>query len=435
MKSAIKNILFFVVLFLVFDFIFYKSRHSFGGWRFYHFFEVLAYFTLFFLFLLSMLYKKAFTFKSSKVKVVVILVLCFVLSYHLAGRVIAINNGYYTTKMATWDVSPGLWKFDKELAYVGVPNATGTYSYYIGDSITVKVPVYFDANGYRTVPESLQLRAPEKDLFLGCSWTFGDLVNAENTYPYLIAKGLGHSYTNTGASGYGEAQMMEIANKLIPKNHYTYTFIQLSPWLADRSMDICGPTGFGYWPNPYFSKNKDGKFELHPLAYSILGTYEHEWRNAKMSYWDKFRFCLRLGTSIEIADYYSYNFAKLLVATGVKAKPTKDKKDLEVYFYNYLVDLCKANNTTPVIIKFGYNYPTDSNMGYVERSLAGKVRIIDLDSATHELAKGASEEQYSKLFKIWHVTKRGDSIFANGHPSVYAHKVFADKVISVLKTQ
>ncbi|MDL2216254.1 hypothetical protein LJB81_00805 [Desulfovibrio sp. OttesenSCG-928-M14] len=72
--------------------------------------------------------------------------------------------------------------------------------------------VVYTANerGWRITPQHPQ--ATEAVVFFGCSYTFGDAVNDDETYPWQVAELLGEGYQvfNFGFSGYGAHQFLAL---------------------------------------------------------------------------------------------------------------------------------------------------------------------------------------------------------------------------------
>lgn len=383
---------------------------------------------LLFLLLENLIYNKFFNLQSSNFRIIIFTIIPLVISMHITHRVQAIDKSYFYSTNSPKTNSGGLWQFDSLLGHKAVPDSTGSYEYYIGDGIKGRVPVTFDSSGYRSVPDSLELRYDTLDLYLGCSLTFGDYIEAQNGYPYLTSKLLEHSHINAGASAYGFGQMIQIVESLVKKHQFKYVFIQLSPWLSDRAMRLTGPTFYGYRPFPYFSDDGIG-FKLNPPAFSTLMYSKKNWRG-KQSYFEKIRFRLTDGSKIEIIDYYSYQYSKLKTILGFIPKPTKRKADLEKFFYDYVIDICKKNNSIPIILKLRYPSAKCSDL---LKYLRAKTQIIDLD---YDLEKKVDETglNYQELFSIYH-TNGDDSILIDKHPNNFANELFSRRIYNDLKKE
>lgn len=100
---------------------------------------------------------------------------------------------------------------DEIRGYCPPRNATGVFGKkYYGDSLIYDMQFSTDQNGLRATYTAKQ---PEKDvLFFGCSFTFGDGLNDNQTLPYLLSlRGKERIQTyNLAYSGYGPHQMLSI---------------------------------------------------------------------------------------------------------------------------------------------------------------------------------------------------------------------------------
>ena len=319
MKKKIFSVLLILAGFFLIDYLFFKLTFAFGEKPV---FSVLLFFFrcfLLFLFFEILLYKKFFDFKSGKVKIAFCVLGPLLISILISERLQTIDGFYHSSKTLSLRAS-GLWQFDSALAHKAIPNAKGDYVYYIEDSVngTIKggVPVIFDSNGFRVVPDSLKLKSDTTDLYLGCSFTFGDFLDARFGYPYVTSKLLGHNYINAGASAYGLGQMYQLAERLVKKDRFKYVFIQLSPWLSSRAMDLSGPTLYGYRPFPYFSDEGTG-FKLNLPSFSTSMYLSNNLRETPPTYFEKLKFVLNEGRKTEINEYTSFKLAKLKVALSI----------------------------------------------------------------------------------------------------------------------
>jgi hypothetical protein len=425
MKNKFLTILALIVFFVIEDYGFYLLKTHLGTKTIFNVLDFLSKSLLLFILFETILYKRFFNFHSNRFRLGLSILIPLIVAMHLADRLNQIEHYYFHSKKTTKNISSNLWRFDKYLGHKAIPNAVGTYNYYIGDSIKGSSPIRFDTQGFR-IPESVvstaEKQAWDRDLFLGCSFTFGDYVLAENTYPFLTAEKLHHTCLNAGASAYGFGQMIQIADSLIPKQKFHYVFIQLSPWLSERAMNINGPTFYGYRPFPFFS-DKDKGFQLNPPVYSTLMYANRIWRQTPQSYLEKWHFTLTDGLKIEIVDYYAFKMAQIKMKLGLVPKPTLQKRALELFFYDYVIDLCLKNGAVPILLKV--RYPEQEGAALIQH-LSQKAKIIDLDSplAEKQVTKHLSFDQ---LFAIYHVQNR-DSILFDNHPNPYAHQLFAEKI-------
>ena len=430
MKKQITQVFIIVFLLLIFDYAFFILKVSYGPKLSYYIFDYLVKSILIFVLLVDIFYKRFFDFQSSKYTVIAFVLLPLLVSLHISHRLIELDKFYFYSKISPKANSGTLWEFDNKLGHRAIANSKGSYDFYVKDLKKLEIPVFFDSFGYRTVPDLLKINSDASDLYLGCSFTFGDYVNAEETYPYLTSKSLNHNYINAGASAYGFAQMYQKAFELIPQKKFTYVFIQLSPWLADRAMEINGPTYSGYRPFPYFSDSQSG-FKLNYPAYktSMYDGIKHNWRGSKFSYFEKLHFSISDGFRTEILDYYSYVFATIKSKLGLIPQPTSNKKQLERYFYDQIITLSKDNSAIPVILKLGYE-SKDSNdlISYI----SDRALVIDLDDDLNKLSNNR-RDLFKKYFEL-HYMQGQDQIWFDGHPNSMAHHLFSTKILNSINS-
>lgn len=421
MRNKIFSLILLAIIALIIDFCYGFRLYAFGN-----IFDII-YFFLFtivcFLFFTSLTYGLLFNFKKNFTKAVTFTIICFLFSMFLASRSIAISKYWLYSIDIPLRASFDLWQQDEFLAHKAIPNADGYYEYFIDDTISGKIITRFDSLGFRTVQKENQIKSDTTNLFLGCSWTFGDFIEAEEGYPYKVSHLLNHNFINAGASAYGLAHMIQLVDSLIPKHEFNYVFVQLSPWLADRAMSFNGPIYYGYRPFPYFSDNEKD-FILNQIPYNVK-TSKRDWRNKK-KYVDKLHFVITTGFEEEIINYSSYKLAQLKLKFGLISEPTNNKKELEIFFYKYVLEKCKEYNTTPIILKLGYK--NNENLALLEM-LKENVEVIDLDFA---LKSDSSDIENDNRFKIFHQKENGEKIYYDDHPNSAANSIFSEIIFKTI---
>lgn len=409
------------------DYIYFHLYLAFGD----KLFVDLAYFfsiTCFiFIILSNFLYKTCFSFRDPKWKIGLFIALPLLFAAFCSERLLAINKFYFLSKNLPKKSSGNLWRPDSLFAHRGIPNAKGSYNYYIGDSIKGSIEVTFDDQGFRTVPDTLRIISDTTNLFLGCSFTFGDYILAEEGYPYRTSILLGHQFINGGASAYGIAQMKILLDSLLLQKKFRYVFIQMSPWNLERAMKINGPSFYGYRPYPYFSE-QNGAFQLNTPAYKTNLYNSRDWRSSGYSYREKLYFTITDGWQIEIRDFLSYNVARVKMRLGIIPRPTKNRDALERFFYDYALLECLKNETIPVFLKL--SYPLEDCRDLVA-FLDKKSIVIDMDEALdNEVVK--TGKTFDELFHIYH--KQGETkLYYDAHLNAYANEIIAKKIYAELK--
>lgn len=408
MKKKLISAFLFVVILLVIDFLYTK----FGLKRNTKIIDIIYFIlaSLFtFMLIANLLYGALFSFKKNKIKSIFFSILILCLSMFLAGRNVKISKHWFYAVHQSKFFSSNLWQQDKFLGFKGTPNEDGFYEYHIGNKISGKIQISFDSLGYRALKPKYQINSDTLNLFLGCSWTFGDFINSEEGFPYKISKRLNHNFINAGASGYGLSQMIQLIDSLVPKYKFKYVFVQLSPWLSDRGMKFNGPSFYGYKPYPYFSDQKNS-FKLNYIPFQIKES-KRKWRGKK-SYLQKIYFTFTTGFDKNIIDYFSFQMAVLKSNFYLINKPTKNKRDLELFFYNYVIEKCREFNAKPIIFKVGYT-PVKENNLLIKVLNEKNIPVIDLDSALHTNGKYLQNIQENRIFHL----KNGKKIYYDGHPN------------------
>src|SRR5262245_8426171 len=110
----------------------------------------------------------------------------------------------------------GMSRFDELLGYVpregfsGIINAPG----WINAKVTIRTDG-FRSNGSETIPPLADVLA------VGDSFTFGDQVSDNETWPACLERKLGGGVDNGGVFGYGTAQALRRASLKLAEKSYT----------------------------------------------------------------------------------------------------------------------------------------------------------------------------------------------------------------------
>jgi len=428
MKSKIKFAVIAILLVILVDFVYYFFRLFRNESSFTDVIYIFILSVIFLIVLLNISYKKLFEIKKTPVKFIVYFFIFLFLSVFIAERTLVINKLYFFTKNYKQNDKGSLWKTDPILSYHGIENKEGTQDYFIGDSIQGRIYTRFDSIGFRTVNKENELNYDTLNLFLGCSFTFGSYIKAEDSFSYLFSKEIKNNYINAGGSGYGAGQMMFLLDSLLKKYKFKYVFLQLSPWLTDRAMQINAPFFYFYRPMPYFSDD-NGSFALNLPPYNKTSiTFKQKWNETEPDYFEKFKFSFTDGVKIEINDYFRQKIAKLKMAIGVLPKPTKRRGELEKYIYKSAIDKCKQFGAIPVVLRLAY---PDSTVSEIENYIKPECVFIDLDEDLNNEVKNTGISYY-KLFSIYH-EHNGKRIIFDTHPNEFANKIIAEKIIKTLK--
>ncbi len=323
----------------------------------------------------------------------------------------------------SWDVH----YFDKRNNWRAKPNSHGFFEYGIGDSIQGRIPIYYDSLGSRTVSDELRVDSDTMDLFIGCSFTHGAYIRAEEGFPYLVTRRLGHSLMNIGMSSYGMAQMMDRLDSALSERRFKYVFIQMSDWLSQRSMQLNGLYNKSYPPVTYFTGGK-GDYSIAPIAYRHpdYGGLR-SWAGMKRTYSNRLHFMRTKGFQVEVVSYLRYKVAQIKSHLGIVPKPASDKLDLEKYFYDRVIENVRKAGAIPVLYKI---YWRDKDVEPLRRYLEDKAIYADCDRIEDSVtARNLRSDK--KYFWISHLHK-GQKIYYDNHPNATANALFAENILKAL---
>lgn len=142
--------------------------------------------------------------------------------------------------------SDGLLRPDHVFAWTPQEDHTGYLRMPTGD-----VVFRHDQLGLR-IPETGRRPGSKSILFLGCSYTHGLGVRAEETYPEIVASAMDARCYNGAVSGWGFAQMAIRARLLSVSLRPDIVIVQRSPWLAERASQKYRDVEKGSLPVPYY---------------------------------------------------------------------------------------------------------------------------------------------------------------------------------------
>jgi hypothetical protein len=128
--------------------------------------------------------------------------------------------GYVTKSDLGYQGRPGIHA-SRKLADNGEPIYTVKYT--IGD------------DGFRTTPHDYSISKAVN--FLGCSFTFGEGLDDDQTLPYYVSKLGGYHVRNYGFFGYGPHQALAILTST-RNTDGAINFFLTAPWHAERSACI-----------------------------------------------------------------------------------------------------------------------------------------------------------------------------------------------------
>jgi hypothetical protein len=323
------------------------------------------------------------------------------------------------------------YAIDDTLGIKHVPLARTLYRYNIREHIPSRpVPLAFDKNGFR-IPVSASPAYPRTKklglLFLGDSFTFGAACYAEETFPFLVAKATGLSYVNAGVSNYGLAQILILAEKLIPTLQPEYVIVQYSPWLATRGISMFAPVNFFLLPIPYFAE-KNHTYVLEPPVYNSHLKFR-DVAKLKSSYRGKFlQFVIREALPFSLQQLWNYLKTEWLLISGQRLRPATHPHSVEKYAYNKIKAIAEQNNATMIILNLGdMEYSKNSRQLFSDAT----VRFADADDALEAFLRKSASQDYCSEFCHWIISGQ-QRILIDAHPNPQAHQIIAESIIQAL---
>lgn len=331
---------------------------------------------------------------------------------------------YIKTNQRGW--SGNVHRGDAELGFAPVPNSQGAHIFPIGPEI----PMRYDENGFR-VPVVTQ-KSPATNthpviLTLGCSFTYGDANSAEETYPYLVGQALGGTTKNAGVCGYGLAQMVLLARRLIPIHKPDYVLVQYSPWLAKRAQSPFASTYSGKIPTPFFSAEPE--LMLHPpvFATKVYDLSIDSYRKSPQTTADLLSFFWNVGFPLFLHDDVSMAIYYVKKFFGFVPKTIADREQIEKYAYGEIVKTAKENGAKVVVVILG----VDSKPVRVpEHLFPDDCIFVEAHAALLERLPVVDDETYQKQYEHW---RGSPPVMVDYHPNPLAHSIIAELIVAKIK--
>ncbi len=142
---------------------------------------------------------------------------------------------------------------DPELGYVPRPNTIAEAEKSQGERIIYRVRYSTDEHGFRLTHSSADQRA-DTVVFVGCSVTFGDGINDQDTLPerFSALKGGQYRVVNAGFSGYGTHQVLrELETGRFDGNLGTGKRLFIYTAIAEHLPRIAGQSDWDVWGPAY----------------------------------------------------------------------------------------------------------------------------------------------------------------------------------------
>lgn len=313
---------------------------------------------------------------------------------------------------------------DAQFGYVPVPNSEGSRVTPMGPN----VPVRWDEDGFR-VPLELDEASDQRPLILslGCSFTFGELNYARDTFPYLIGRSLKGTSKNAAVGGYGLSQMLLLAEELVPIHKPDYLLVQYSPWLVNRAQYPFAPSNWGITPTPFFYE-KDRSFALSPPVFlsKIQELPVDRYRDSPTNWLDAFSFYWNVGLPLIVHDDFNMLKFRAYSIAGAIPRPTSSRRDLIKHVYERINNVANEFDARVIIVVLGNNenpVPVDQQLFPPDALL-----VYAHDTLLERLPNPNRENYLDAYAYRWGSPPTN----VDRHPNKAAHKLIAEAVVSAI---
>jgi len=305
---------------------------------------------------------------------------------------------------------------DPGLGFAPIPGARGAHMFPAGPP----VPMRYGAGGFRVpVLEDIDLKKRPLFLFLGSSYTYGDACRAEDTFPWLVAKRFGATALNAGVCGYGLAQMLILAEKLIPEYRPEFVIVEHADWLVTRATREFGPACLTKIPYPYFTEKHDG-LAIAPPVYktAIFDKDISRYRTAEGSAAEYCSFMTEAALPLKMHEDYHYLSFLIKKVAGLVPEPAQNRQKVCDYFYAEVEKLCRSCSAKMIVVGFKkQSYTLAPSLYYADTEKALKKNM-------------PSEDAYEKAYAHW----RGNPpVKVDNHPNPLAHRIIAGQIIGKIR--
>ena len=343
---------------------------------------------------------------------------------YVAYRTFSIYSHIKSNLYGGWNGA--IHRTDDELGYAPIPNSLGDQLLPRGAAI----PVRYDQDGFRVPKDYRQPSSGRRPvlLALGCSFTYGKSIPAEDAFAFKVGEELGATVRNAGVFGYGLAHMLIQAKKIAPEIKPDYLIVQYSPWLVERSVSPFAPTAFGKIPVPYFFEQ--GTLMIQPPLFEakIIQLPIEKYRNKKTGFFDFLSFLTHVGIPLFVHDDVNIGHYAIRRMISRTPDPAEDHLAIVSHVYGEFSRIALANHSQLVIVALTRPDKTDElpvdlfpKNAIVVNGYAALLRKLDT----------VNEETYRRTYNHW----AGDPpVLVDVHPNTHAHQIIADEIIYNLRS-
>ena len=354
----------------------------------------------------------------------------FVLVMVYAGFLLVRSNRLYRfLKTASYGWEGRVLAYDPVLGFAPVSDSRGFQL----APYAPKIPVRFDKGGFRIQAEGQDSKSRARPLVLalGDSFTFGDGVKGEEAYAFLVGEQLNGHAMNAGVPSYGLAQMLLLAQRLIPEYKPDVVLVQFSEWLVERARNPFAPSYQGRLPVPYFTDSPGRGIVIHPPVFKTkifdlpVSSYLYTPKSAA----DYLSFLVRVSLPMYLHDDVNMALYLTKLFSGIVPKPSREDGKILRHVYQNIGELCKANQCQMLIVELHDPNLFDGGItGLFRKELNGQAPVVDPMPALLEKLPEKSTQSYYKTFCRY--SEEND--FYDIHPNAHAHKIIAELIANAI---
>ncbi len=315
--------------------------------------------------------------------------------------------------------SENVFRSDSRYGYSPIPGKNVFHTMASG----VKIPVVFDDDGIR-IASKKELKLP-KILFLGCSFTHGYGVKAEETFSYLAGKDLGFESLNAGVPGWGLSQILLKAQELIPKVKPDFVVVQFSKWLPERSAEFYAPFNFGKSPTPYFCSSGKGDIAINPPLFQPM---IYDLPVEKYADSGLMPFSWNISMKLFPHDDLLSAVMEIKKHTGLIPPPSGKTQDLISYAYREIRRICDENNSKMLILKVYGSIRDNVPLNLSEIGCP----VIDTFEPLVSILPEKDDKAWKRAYCFY--DEKTQKII-DSHPNQKEHRIIADEIIKAFSSE
>ena len=297
-----------------------------------------------------------------------------------------------------WDVGRSPVKLDYRLGWAP---KTGSFKKH-----TPPHTITIDKNRFRkNYPKELNASSEKTILFSGDSFTFGDGVDDQNTFPSIFQSMKKNQVINGGVQGYGIDQMFLRSLDIIQN----YTISNLFFCFIPDDINRCNYSTFHKIQKPYFIFEGDSTIliQIDPKKFSNNLNFNYSLLHKIGGY----SLVIHKIMGLFFPKFWFYNIQT------VKKKEHPRGKEISIQLINSLKEECDKRNINLFIVPLAHQRcPIDdkNNLQFVLDSIEKEINIINVFDKLEEIRYG-NPDLFSSYFlkNNYHFSTLGNEFVAN----------------------